>query len=543
MASLRGDRQTAGPQYTQAAGTDYAVRAPAEPLPLGGFAAAGHPVPADTRSAVALALLCLLALTLRLRVGLNATYVAHPDATYDFLEQGFRLFAGYGVQTWTYQEGVRSWLLPGLLAGVMKATALVDRRPDALVNAVVGVMALLSLVTVVVGFLAGRRLYGLGGAIIIGFICATWFELVYFAPQTLSEVFAANFLVIGVYLCDEAPMPGRHRIRGLAAGLCLGLAVATRPQLLPAVGVAGLWVLGRDGWRPALRLGLGGAVPMLAVGLLDAATYDHAFQSLVRYLWANSLGGVADFYGRSPVHALLSLELHYLGGWLGIVALCAALGARRLPLPALCAAVIVLTHTLVPHKEYRFLYPAMPLIYLLAGLGTADLLDRLTAATSRRAQALATVAALALWGGASWAQAVEGPFRREWYRGAGELAAAQHVAARTDVCGIALLTPEATGGGLVRWGHDVPVFLLPDRAAFDRWAGGFNLVLAEEDNPPPSTAFRVAGCWENGWNEASMNRRKPRACVFVREGGCDGSRQPLQVPVLKILPWRKRAGS
>ena len=48
-----------------------------------------------------------------------------------------------------------------------------------------------------------------------------------------------------------------------------------------------------------------------------------------------------------------------------------------MPLLGILAATILLSHSLVPHKEYRFVYPGLLLLVLLAGIGFGEVLNRL----------------------------------------------------------------------------------------------------------------------------------------------------------------------
>src|SRR3981081_4565196 len=47
-----------------------------------------------------------------------------PDEIYMSLEPGHHLAFGYGLLPWEYVQGARTWLLPFLVAVVMKASAL-----------------------------------------------------------------------------------------------------------------------------------------------------------------------------------------------------------------------------------------------------------------------------------------------------------------------------------------------------------------------------------------------------------------------------------
>lgn len=469
-----------------------------------------------------LAALLVLALALRLRVGINTTYLVHPDETFDYLEQGFRLAFGYGGLTWTYQVGLRNYLLPGLIAGVMRLATVFGSQPAVYLNAVAAVMCLCSLSVVVSAFVWGHRAAGRIGAIVTGFLAAVWFELIYFASPTLSETAAMDTLVLGVCLCDDqdGPVPVRRLWWG---GALLGLACVFRIQIAPAVVVVGLWLLWRRGTPALWRLTAAGAVPVIAAGLLDWVTYRYPFQSFILNVWANLFAGVSAHFGTQPFYYYADLEAHYLGGVLAVLALLALIGARQRPLLMLVAAVIIGTHSALGHKEYRFLAPALPFTIILAGLGASRIIAWLTPQLDRPRQRAIVATALMLFAFASWAQAMEGPFRREWLRGSGEIAAARDIAARSDVCGIGAYGIDGSAlAGVVRYHHDVPVYSVSRPAHFPLDAVSFNVVIARDDDLPPvaGTGFSLARCWANGYNEASFNTRAPHICVLVRPGAC-----------------------
>ena len=71
-----------------------------------------------------IAWVALLALALGLRVGFASCYpnFFHADEVYQTLEPAHRLVYGYGVIPWEWRTGIRSWILPVFLAGVMRVT-------------------------------------------------------------------------------------------------------------------------------------------------------------------------------------------------------------------------------------------------------------------------------------------------------------------------------------------------------------------------------------------------------------------------------------
>ena len=72
-----------------------------------------------------LPLVLALAFAARAAVALSGDFVLHPDEIMQYLEPAHRLAFGNGVIYWEYFYGARSWLVPGVVAGVLKLFDLV----------------------------------------------------------------------------------------------------------------------------------------------------------------------------------------------------------------------------------------------------------------------------------------------------------------------------------------------------------------------------------------------------------------------------------
>ncbi len=119
-------------------------------------------------------------------------------------------------------------------------------------------------------------------------------------------------------------------------------------------------LLGR-GERRAAREVLGVfALAALALGGLDWASWGHPFQSAVVYLRFNLLEGGGRAWGASDASYYLRVLWRAMPAVTAVLAVGAALAVRRAPgLCALVAAFLAL-HSLVPHKELRFILPVLP---------------------------------------------------------------------------------------------------------------------------------------------------------------------------------------
>jgi GPI mannosyltransferase 3 len=94
----------------------------------------------------------LLALLLRVGVAMRAPSLAHPDEIFQTQEPAHRLAYGYGVVTWEWRDGIRSWAFPALLAVVMRATDWMGPGSAGYLWATTILLSLISLTTVWFGF-------------------------------------------------------------------------------------------------------------------------------------------------------------------------------------------------------------------------------------------------------------------------------------------------------------------------------------------------------------------------------------------------------
>ena len=319
-----------------------------------------------------LAVILLLAFVLRLYFALAFPNIHHDDEVLQYLEQAHRLVYKYGVIPWEYREGARSWLVPGFLAGLLKLSDIVGlSEPVVYLSLVAAVLSALSLSVVVVGFSVGLSDPGAIAAIFTAALCCVWFELIYFAPKTLIEAIAANILVIAVYLAYPGE-PTANKRRLFAAGLLFGLVVVIRVHLAPAVFVATLYACRRDIFEKWVPIILGGSLTFVLAGTLDAFTWQYPFQSFVSNIWINLVEKKSQMYGTAPWFYYAGLWALIWGGAIVPMAVLSAVSLRKNFLLGLLAATIIVTHMLFAHKEYRFVFPAVPFIVILVGLGTAE---------------------------------------------------------------------------------------------------------------------------------------------------------------------------
>ena len=485
--------------------------------------------------------LMLLSAGLRLVPVLFVPSLNWDDEIFQATEPAHRLVFGYGIVAWEFQLGMRSWILPGTIAGLMQLSRLIGEGPAYYLPLIATALALLASAPVVCCFLWARRWYGpvpaLAGAIVV----AVAPELVYFGGRALTEVIAAHILVIACWLLDPgSPVTSRRRL--FAAGLLFGVVCLLRIQLAPAAAIImlwPLWPLWRE-WRVQLPALLGGALAAITLGaILDWATLGYPLASLGRSLLYNLVYGVGSEFGTWSWAYYLFLETSIWPPAL-VLALVAVFGARRLPALLVAAAVIVAIHSAIPHKEYRFIYPAAVLLMVLAGIGAAQLVEwgaRAFAGRGVRAGiAVAASAALVLayWGLTSlrvWTSEASAELR---HRGHDNLVAESFAARLPALCGLGLYgnTPGfdwTVYGGYTYLHRPVPIYSPRDAVDLAATVPAFDTLLYTAA-PPPELGFATLACFG-------------KTCVARRPGGCTARpipAMPFPQGVLALRPPAER---
>ncbi len=314
-----------------------------------------------------------LAFAARAGIALHGDFVLHPDEIMQYLEQGHRLAFGNGVVYWEFFYGARSWLVPGLIGGILVLFDAVGLgQPAWYVGGVKLAFCALSLAVPAGMYLFARRHFDEAAARVALVAGAFWYELAGFAHKPMTEFAGAALAMALLALCVRPPRGGGAAAAWTVAFLAV-LTAAVRIQYAPvALALLGLWFL-RAGKAAKMHAAIAAAVFVFAVGVFDAVTWDGGLFHSYR---ANLAFNLAIERAAWPTHQYLPWLL-WTGA--GLSALCVAMALfdlRRYGLVLALIAVILLLHTVEPHKEYRFVFAVVPL-WLLAGAGVvARLADR-----------------------------------------------------------------------------------------------------------------------------------------------------------------------
>jgi phosphatidylinositol glycan class B len=494
------------------------------------------------RRSQCLALVLGVALALRLWNVLTHTYVAFPDETFQYFEQGHRLAFGSGVVPWEFIDGIRSWLLPGLIALIMRLVTVVSSEPAGYVLAVRICCIGASLSVPYVGFRLAERRYGPPGAVFVGLLCALWYDLIYFAPVVMTETLAAYTALWALWLSDVQVGACSPLHRLVLVGTIFGLACCLRYQYAPALALAALWQHGRDPRSLGAMLAGGGVVVILGSGVLDTLTWGAPFQSVWLHFIRNAVQGVA---GAMETQVWYYLPAYFLVAWdvaAPLLLVLALVGAIRLPFLALAVAATVALHSMTPHKELRFIFLATAAVPILIGFGTAWVLQ--TAPLLRQVNTVPTVIALAFVIASAVAvlTAAHATPTDAWHRDRSTVQAFDAAHAERGLCGLGVRTQWVYRSGGYSYLHrDVPIYFETFEAAqhletslfrlrlkvllnghpvlqypaeqFAEHSGQFNVLIGRPWDG--LQGFKTVICFGAGTPDDTA------ICIFRRPGGCE----------------------
>ena len=226
----------------------------------------------------------VLAFVVRAAIALCGDFVLHPDEIMQYLEPAHRLVFGNGVTYWEFFYGARAWLVPGVVAGMLKVFDFVGLgEPVWYVGGVKLMFCAISLLIPVGMYFFARRHFGETSARVALLAGAFWYELVGFAHKPMTEFVATALLMVLLALCVRS---SADRVRTVwIVALVVVLMAAVRVQYAPLA----LLLLGVFFFRTEkkVQLVVASIAFLLAVGVFDAITWDgglfHSYITNIRF--------------------------------------------------------------------------------------------------------------------------------------------------------------------------------------------------------------------------------------------------------------------
>ncbi|KCV71561.1 hypothetical protein H696_02501 [Fonticula alba] len=361
-------------------------------------------------------------LLLRLAQALLQRTAFSPDEFWQSLEPAYFLAFGSGNLTWEWTATrLRGWLHPGLFACVyfllgklgLEGTRLLILGPRLL-------QGLIAFATDMATWRLGSRLFSrAAGRWALLFSVGLWFNG-YALTRTLGNSLETCLLAwaLALWPCAQTPARGTRYVPGLALA---ALAAAVRPTALVyclplgLVELASLVSTARGGLSAKRRLAVGWVLLCTLVGMTVFALNAQLDRRLYALAAEHFLGpgeaaaGLAQLWSWRPTllnflrfNFTLSLSSFYgVHGWLWywtegitvvvgvwLVPLAAGVAgalarppgdpfARRIGWLLTPAIFFVVVHSLLAHKEHRFILPVVPACLAVAGAGMERLVDGL----------------------------------------------------------------------------------------------------------------------------------------------------------------------
>lgn len=453
----------------------------------------------------------------------GAPVIANPDELFQALEQGHRLAFGYGLVPWEFDYSARSWALPYLAAIPMSLAALLGLGPDFYLPLTWAFFSLGAGAMILCAGLWGAGFYGRWGGLVVALVAASWIDNLYFGGRTYSEVVGAHLLIVAIFLAE----PGggtASRNRLLAAGFIATLASMLRMQLGPVALLLWLWRW-RD--RPRfLHLSIGAVAALLLTGLFDLLTWDYPFQPIWQNIQFNLVLDGAATFGVEP------WWWYFDDAWTrwGVMAVpfvaLALLGARRLPILAAMVLATLVIHVVVPHKEYRFILPAVMMASILCGFGLVEAwlwLRRTLQGRLRESAGLAAGVTMGLlWLIVSGGNLGTMIHDRTWRGNSSILNVPLEISRRSEICGVgfANINPYLAGGYTFLH-HAVPLYF--DHGdpnlleAFVKANGAYNAMMLRRSDMDYFNSLAEM-------RPFALDHCAQDHCLLIRPGTCAGER-------------------
>jgi hypothetical protein len=129
-----------------------------------------------------------------------------------------------------------------------------------------------------------------------------------------------------------------------------------------------LWLAVRRRWSRLAKVLAGFIAAAALLGVVDFATWGTPFRSFIQYVQFNVLSGAsAQAFGQAPWYFYVPWVLLFLPPWAWPGVPVSVRQERAVPVGLFAAAFYLLAISITPHKEVRFLYPALALIGISTG--------------------------------------------------------------------------------------------------------------------------------------------------------------------------------
>jgi len=326
----------------------------------------------------------LFAILARLWVAISGVDTIYPDEHFQIIEPANWVIFGYGWKSWEWFHGVRSWVVPGLYMPLLAFAKLWGYRGGPWVIWLCRIWTVIWTAVAMWQFhllLKERGLQLFSRVVVFAIFCFSAAMMVWSAA-TFSESWALIFL--WAFMPRVFKELEKENWNGaVTAGVLVGLIYLARIQMLAwGAGFMLMYFATKESRKLLVAFCVGFGIPVLFQGVLDWITWGRPFHSTYMNIKKNIFEGIAAMNGVSPWYNYLPLVARNLGLLLCgtmIATFMAAVITRSLKWQrcdvqiGLGTLVFFVAHSMIGHKETRFLLPVYPAFFYLFAISLDSL--------------------------------------------------------------------------------------------------------------------------------------------------------------------------
>ncbi|KAJ3190186.1 hypothetical protein HDU85_000477 [Gaertneriomyces sp. JEL0708] len=311
-----------------------------------------------------------------------------PDEFWQSLEVAHRYAFGYGYLTWEWKEKIRGFAHPAIFAVVFKILRLTGLDTGQYVVLIPRlVQALFAAFADLYTYRLAHKLHGASTATWVLFCSVvSWYHF-FCSVRTLSNSLETTLTVMALYYWPRMQKGqkgmgtnSRHAYRKALILAAMGCIVRpTNALIWMFLGMRLLKQCSGFRWQLTVDTLVVMICAVAASTLIDGMFYEELTFVPLNFVRHNLLDGIASFYGTHPWHWYLSQGYPVTAFtflipilWHASLSRFADLDKELLKLIGWVLAV----YSMLPHKEFRFIYPILPPTLVCAGKALADLKRR-----------------------------------------------------------------------------------------------------------------------------------------------------------------------
>lgn len=298
-----------------------------------------------------------------------------PDEYWQSLEVSHHMVFNYGYLTWEWKTGIRGFSYPLLFAVIYKLLHCINYDSIYLLIWFPRVIQTLLAAFADVKFFYLIRTLENHDIAKWTFLChlSSWFTW-FCCTRTLTNSMETTITSLAL---SYYPLPGSRTQNSCRYLTLVALAVIIRPTAL----IVWFPLILCHFWKEDDKLRLIthryipiGTLAVVISTVIDCIFYGKWTMVQFNFLKFNIFHGVADFYGSHPWHWYFTQGfIVVIGPHLPFFLHGCTLAFKKYKILLVAVVWTVVVYSLLPHKEFRFIYPVLPFCMVFCGISLASL--------------------------------------------------------------------------------------------------------------------------------------------------------------------------